>query len=307
MKISEDSANEAIFLYKSGESPNNISKRFNISTPTLYNILDKHNVPRIRNKIKMPNVIPIDSCLNCGNELPRQRKKSFRKRYYCNFSCRSTHKNKINNPMKNESSRKKASESLKGRKTWNKNRPWPEEIRAKMRGPRPSLQTPRPWLKGKMPTPWNKGKTKYNSEKLMRLALAAKGRPNSSSTKFKSGVPHKIKFFNTKPERMLDAALKTHSLVFERDYNMVGKPDFAFPELKLAVFVDGCYWHNCPEHFPNEPRKGRKRIDHNVNVALRKLDWIILRFWEHDIYKDVNTCANSVLGKITEISNGKKC
>ena len=72
------------------------------------------------------------------------------------------------------------------------------------------------------------------------------------------------------------------------------KPDFVFPKLKLAVFVDGCFWHGCPQHFI-QPRGNaafwRKKIaanrtrDRLVNRTLRKMGWRVLRVWEHGLAK----------------------
>lgn len=73
---------------------------------------------------------------------------------------------------------------------------------------------------------------------------------------------------------------------------LVGRPDFIFPREKVAVFVDGCFWHGCPRcgHAPKSNRKywtpklmrNRKR-DRRVSRELRSLGWLVLRFWEHEI------------------------
>jgi DNA mismatch endonuclease (patch repair protein) len=73
-----------------------------------------------------------------------------------------------------------------------------------------------------------------------------------------------------------------------------GKPDFVFPKLKSAVFVDGCFWHGCPKH-GRSPRSnaeywsakiaGNKARDHRVNRLLRTKDWIVVRIWEHELAK----------------------
>ena len=63
---------------------------------------------------------------------------------------------------------------------------------------------------------------------------------------------------------------------------------------KLAVFVDGCFWHGCPRHFI-KPRNNaafwRRKIaanrarDRLVNRTLRAMDWTVLRIWEHELTK----------------------
>lgn len=70
------------------------------------------------------------------------------------------------------------------------------------------------------------------------------------------------------------------------------RPDFVFPRLRVAVFVDGCFWHGCPQHatwpktrasFWLAKISGNKARDRRVNRELRKLGWIVIRIWEHDL------------------------
>jgi len=70
------------------------------------------------------------------------------------------------------------------------------------------------------------------------------------------------------------------------------KPDFVFPKLRTAVFVDGCFWHGCPKHatwprtraaFWRNKIQGNKARDRRVNSALRKRGWIVIRVWEHEL------------------------
>lgn len=79
---------------------------------------------------------------------------------------------------------------------------------------------------------------------------------------------------------------------WRRNQPLVGKPDFAFPRLKLAIFVDGCFWHGCPEHC-NQPANNRafwlrklsanKTRDALVTRTLRRTGWRVLRVWEHEL------------------------
>ncbi|MBL7963727.1 MAG: very short patch repair endonuclease [Flavobacteriales bacterium] len=81
---------------------------------------------------------------------------------------------------------------------------------------------------------------------------------------------------------------------WRRHYPITGRPDFAFPKQKLAVFVDGCFWHGCPKH--GVQPKGNKKFwvtkleankarDRKVNRLLRANGWRVLRIWEHDLTK----------------------
>ena len=70
---------------------------------------------------------------------------------------------------------------------------------------------------------------------------------------------------------------------------MPGKPDFIFRATKLAVFVDGCFWHRCPRHgripksrvtFWTEKLARNARRDREVSRKLRAMGWSVLRVWE---------------------------
>ena len=79
---------------------------------------------------------------------------------------------------------------------------------------------------------------------------------------------------------------------WRRRQPVFGKPDFVFPKLKLAVFVDGCFWHGCPRH-ATEPKgnaafwqkkfAANKARDRLVTRTLRRTGWRVLRVWEHEL------------------------
>ncbi|HEX3799669.1 MAG TPA: very short patch repair endonuclease [Verrucomicrobiae bacterium] len=81
---------------------------------------------------------------------------------------------------------------------------------------------------------------------------------------------------------------------WRRHFCIFGRPDFAFPKQKLAMFVDGCFWHACPKHF-NMPVNNRafwkkkltanKLRDKLVARTLRSQGWRVLRIWEHDLVR----------------------
>lgn len=81
---------------------------------------------------------------------------------------------------------------------------------------------------------------------------------------------------------------------WRRHYPITGRPDFAFPNHRLAVFVDGCFWHGCPKHatrpkgnkgFWRTKLEANKARDQKVNRLLRSGGWRVLRIWEHDLAK----------------------
>jgi DNA mismatch endonuclease (patch repair protein) len=78
-----------------------------------------------------------------------------------------------------------------------------------------------------------------------------------------------------------------------------GKPDFAFEEERVAVFIDGCFWHGCElcrtipaarHDFWLEKILRNKRRDRLVNRRLKKLGWHVIRFWEHEVRKEPEKC-----------------
>jgi DNA mismatch endonuclease, patch repair protein len=83
---------------------------------------------------------------------------------------------------------------------------------------------------------------------------------------------------------------------WRRHYPLQGRPDFAFPKLKIAVFIDGCFWHCCPHcydgHLPKQNRHywvqkltRNKRRDNRNNRLLRSQGWRVFRVRECSISK----------------------
>ena len=88
-----------------------------------------------------------------------------------------------------------------------------------------------------------------------------------------------------------------------------GKPDFIFPNEKIAIFLDGCFWHGCKKcrSIPESNRDfwkkkigGNKKRDREADRKLGKAGWLVLRFWEHQIKREPSKCMDAVfkaLGK----------
>lgn len=79
---------------------------------------------------------------------------------------------------------------------------------------------------------------------------------------------------------------------WRRGSKLPGKPDFVFPKMKFTVFVDGCFWHGCPLHgtrpkhnakFWREKIVRNQTRDRQVNRRLRRLGWLVIRVWEHEL------------------------
>lgn len=95
--------------------------------------------------------------------------------------------------------------------------------------------------------------------------------------------------------------LRKHRIAgWRRHLDLPGKPDFAFPKLKVAIFVDGCFWHFCsrctkkPKHnvkYWIEKKRRNKLRDRKVSRQLHNKGWIVLRFWEHALVNDAGIAA----------------
>jgi DNA mismatch endonuclease (patch repair protein) len=98
---------------------------------------------------------------------------------------------------------------------------------------------------------------------------------------------------NRDTELALARLLRRHGITgWRRNQALFGKPDFVFRKLKLAIFVDGCFWHTCPWHstklrhnaaFWRRKLAANKARDRRVNRALRRAGWRVLRIWEHEL------------------------
>lgn len=101
----------------------------------------------------------------------------------------------------------------------------------------------------------------------------------------------RIRSSKTKPELKIKKLMKKLGFSYQSK-GEYGKPDFVSRKLKTMVFVDGCFWHRCPEHY-RDPKSNRKywipKIERNVKrdkeVArvLKKKGWKVIRIWEHDL------------------------
>ncbi|MBP7825482.1 MAG: very short patch repair endonuclease [Verrucomicrobia bacterium] len=98
---------------------------------------------------------------------------------------------------------------------------------------------------------------------------------------------------NKDTEIALMKLLRRHHVTgWRRNQAVFGKPDFVFHATRVAVFVDGCFWHGCPKHcqtpasnrtFWKKKFSDNKARDRRVNRELRKLGWRVVRIWEHDL------------------------
>lgn len=91
---------------------------------------------------------------------------------------------------------------------------------------------------------------------------------------------------------------------WRRGQKKFGRPDFVFPRARLAIFVDGCFWHGCPLHgsepgtnveFWKEKLRRNRERDRLVNETLKAGGWTVVRIWQHELR---TKCQHQVLSRI---------
>jgi DNA mismatch endonuclease (patch repair protein) len=143
--------------------------------------------------------------------------------------------------------------------------------------------------------------------------------PNGSSdksghriTKTKgSGMPltrsaqmSRIQGRDTEPEKRLRSALWHKKLRYRKHYKTPsGRPDVVFVGAKVAVYIDGCFWHGCPEHYVR-PRSNeefwRNKLASNIErdrrqtLELEAAGWRVVRVLEHEIYENLHEVVSRI-------------
>lgn len=100
---------------------------------------------------------------------------------------------------------------------------------------------------------------------------------------------------NTGPEIAIRSALQRAGKRFRVNLPVPNRLrrtiDIAFPARKVAIFIDGCFWHGCPKHKQNprnnsewwhEKLQGNRDRDIDTDNVLKEAGWLVLRYWEHD-------------------------
>ena len=91
---------------------------------------------------------------------------------------------------------------------------------------------------------------------------------------------------DTKPEVVLRKRLHARGYRFRVAYPVPGMPrrtiDIAFPRRRVAVFVDGCFWHACPTHGVKPKNNKDWWADKLAGNRARDLGWTVVRVWEHE-------------------------
>lgn len=124
----------------------------------------------------------------------------------------------------------------------------------------------------------------------------------------------RVKSKNTKPEILIFSLLKKAGYKFRRHYRITGKPDVAFLEHKVAVFVDGEFWHG--KDFNNLKDKlspfWKRKIGNNlkrdrlINKLLKLSGWEIIRLWDKEILKQPNQSIKKIIILLNKVKATEK-
>lgn len=145
----------------------------------------------------------------------------------------------------------------------------------------------------------------------MRTVPPHPGPANEVIARTLSGVGHA----DTRPELALRRILHARGLRYRVNHPVPTRPrrsiDIAFTRAKVAIFIDGCFWHGCPDHC-RTPKSNREwwenkiatnqERDKDTTTILRTEGWQVLRFWEHEPPQDA---AATVLAAIQPIPQAR--
>jgi DNA mismatch endonuclease, patch repair protein len=116
---------------------------------------------------------------------------------------------------------------------------------------------------------------------------------------------------DTGPERavrqLLHAAGERYKVDWPLPFDRRRRADLAFTRWKVAVMIDGCFWHRCPEHyvppkshadFWDEKTRATRARDRDTDTRLTAMGWTVLRFWEHEQAPTVAAKVQAVLQRL---------
>ena len=114
----------------------------------------------------------------------------------------------------------------------------------------------------------------------------------------------RMKGKDTTPERRLRSMLWVRGLRYRLHAKTPGgRPDIVFPGARVAVFIDGCFWHGCPVHYVRprtrhefwaEKLAANVERDRRQTTRLEDAGWTVIRLWEHEVDDDAATVAGQI-------------
>jgi DNA mismatch endonuclease (patch repair protein) len=248
-----------------------------------------------------------------GRKLSEETKKkislshSGNKNYNFGTHLSEEHKNKISQSMKGK---RKSDETKKKFSMAKKGTVMSLEARLKM-----SLSK-----KGK-PSPRKGAHLSDETKQKIRVAnIGKKPGPVSEETRKKIGNAHRGKIISdkhkqilrqsrlkqvfpvkdTKIEVMLQEELSNRGYGYYKHYPIIGQPDIAFPDKRIAIFCDGDYYHACPDKYKANDTICRKKAaqiwekDKRISNELKQKKWLVIRYWEHEINANLDAIVDEI-------------
>jgi DNA mismatch endonuclease, patch repair protein len=112
---------------------------------------------------------------------------------------------------------------------------------------------------------------------------------------------------DTKPEKTIRRRLWSMGLRYRINYPLPGKPDIVFRREKIAIFIDGCFWHRCPFHYQSPSTNAEfweKKISSNVrrdreiDEKLSSSGWNVIRYWEHEVKENLERVVQDIIHRL---------
>lgn len=128
----------------------------------------------------------------------------------------------------------------------------------------------------------------------------------------RSEIMAKVKNKDSKIEIVLRKALWAKGFRYRKNSNKhFGKPDIILPKRKTVIFVDSCFWHCCPKHYEFPATRqafwrkkilGNRERDKKVNRHYKKINWDVIRVWEHEMkdLRNLRKIAEKIIRKMKQ-------
>lgn len=128
----------------------------------------------------------------------------------------------------------------------------------------------------------------------------------------------RIRGLDTRPEVMLKSALIEHGLDVDMHSRVDGvRADLVLKSERIVIFIDGCFWHGCPEHYVRSGSNAEfwaKKLVENVfrdsrqTRELCSAGWRVLRFWEHEVFENPGAVvARILIARVVEPTEEAGC
>jgi DNA mismatch endonuclease, patch repair protein len=120
----------------------------------------------------------------------------------------------------------------------------------------------------------------------------------------------RVKGKDTGLEKLVRTGLHRRGLRFRKHVReLPGKPDVVFPKAKVAVFIDGDFWHGyrfplwksqLPDFWKTKIERTRERDQRNFR-KLRRMGWRVIRIWQHEIQGDLGACLDEISKAVEDV------